>query len=221
MVNVTTNRFTRRQRERLNRVELILDQAEKLFFEKGFAATTMNDIGGAAEFSRASLYNYFPSKETIYVAILDRAMESLISDAKESVATAREATTRIERLKDAMLAFVRQRQAFFHLYFITRSEVVPNLNGGLAHQLQLKTKQLEGIFHEICREGIEKGELRPCDPVAMGDIFFAQIIGLVMMSKTEELDPPLTTNVERATSFFLDGIKASQKDGSEGLQREE
>lgn len=207
-MKATAKTFTRRERERLNRIESILDEAEKLFFEKGFAATTMNDIGEAAEFSRASLYNYFPSKEAIYVAILERAMESLISDAKKSVAAAQEATARIERLKDAILSFVRRRQAFFHLYFITRSEVVPNLDKGLANRLHLKTKDLESVFHEICREGIEKGELRACNPVAMGDIFFAQIIGLVMMNKTEELDPPLTANVEQATRFFLDGIRA-------------
>ncbi len=68
----------RRERERQKRIELILDKAEGLFLEKGFAATTMDDIAKAAEFGRATLYHYFPSKEAIYVAALERAMDSFV-----------------------------------------------------------------------------------------------------------------------------------------------
>jgi AcrR family transcriptional regulator len=199
---------TRREKERLRRVELILGAAEELFFERGFAATTMNDIGDAAEFSRASLYNYFPSKEKIYAAILVRAMDQLVSEAESSTVEAEGAAAKIHNLKDAILSFIRRRPAFFHLYFITRFEVIPDLDGELAEQLEQETKRLERIFHEIYREGVSNAELRECDPMAMGDIFFAQIVGLLMMSRTETLEPPLAANVDQATDFFLDGIKS-------------
>lgn len=194
------------------RVELILDAAERLFLDKGFTPTTMNDIGEAAEFGRATLYHYFPNKEAIYVAILRRAMDVLIKEAGDSVERAEGAGHKIETLKDALLAFAQRRQNFFHLYFITRSEVLPYLDKKLAKRLERKTKAFEGIFHDIYREGVEQGELKPGDPVAMGDIFFAQIIGLMLLNSTEALEPPLADNVNQGTKFFLKSITTERRE---------
>jgi AcrR family transcriptional regulator len=207
-MTTTQKKNSRRANERLMRVELILDAAEKLFLDKGFTPTTMNDIGEAAEFGRATLYHYFPSKEAIYVAILERAMDSLIQETGDSIQEADGAPERIKILKDVLLSFTRHRQNFFHLYFITRSEVLPYLDKKLAKRLERKTKEFESIFHDIYRAGVKRGELKHGDPIAMGDIFFAQIIGLMLLNSTEALEPPLTDNVNQATQFFLDNITA-------------
>ncbi len=204
---------SRRGRERQRRIELILESAEKLFLEKGFTATTMSDIGDAAEFGRATLYHYFPNKEAIYVAILERAMDSLIADARESVGKARTAKKRIQRLKDALLSFVRKKENFFRLYFITRFEVFPHLDRKLAEILRAKTNELDSIFHEIYEIGARSGEFEPGDPLSMGDIFFAQIIGLMLLNDTAILEPPLTAIVNKATNFFLDNVASNKEKG--------
>lgn len=48
----------------------ILAAAERLFAEKGTEKTTMDDIAREAEYSKATLYVYFQSKEEIINAIL-------------------------------------------------------------------------------------------------------------------------------------------------------
>ncbi len=210
-MTTVAKKYTRRESERLRRVELILDAAEGLFLENGFAVTTMNDIGEAAEFGRATLYHYFPSKEAIYVAIVERAMDSLVADARESVARARAAARKIERLKDALLAFVRDHENIFRLHFVTRFEALPNLDAGLKRRLETKLKKLDEIFYEIYEEGITTGEFTPGDPVTMGDIFFAQIIGLMLFNSTQILGPDLTASVNKATTFFLENIKRNNR----------
>jgi AcrR family transcriptional regulator len=50
----------------------ILDTAEALFAEHGFAATSIRDIASHAELTPASLYNHFPGKEALYQAVLAR-----------------------------------------------------------------------------------------------------------------------------------------------------
>ena len=58
-------------------VEAILDAAARLFVERGYAATTTNHVAEAAGVSVGSLYQYFPSKDALVVALdlrhLDRA----------------------------------------------------------------------------------------------------------------------------------------------------
>lgn len=57
-----------RERKRARTRSLILSEAMHLFFERGFEATTLDDIAAAAEVSRRSLFHYFASKEEIVLS---------------------------------------------------------------------------------------------------------------------------------------------------------
>lgn len=53
----------------------ILDAAEKRFAHFGLNKTTMNDIASDLAMSKASLYYYFPDKNTLYTAVFEREVE--------------------------------------------------------------------------------------------------------------------------------------------------
>ena len=63
----------RKEREKRNRENQILDAAEEVFAEKGFRNTTIDDIAERAELSKGTIYLYFKSKELIYTGISLRA----------------------------------------------------------------------------------------------------------------------------------------------------
>ncbi len=52
----------------------ILDEAEALFAERGFAATAVRDIAARAGVNPASLYNHFEGKQGLYEAVLERGL---------------------------------------------------------------------------------------------------------------------------------------------------
>ncbi|HKA16516.1 MAG TPA: helix-turn-helix domain-containing protein [Myxococcota bacterium] len=56
----------------------ILDTAEALFAERGFAGTAVRDIASAVDLTAASLYNHFAGKEALYAAVLERGLRPLI-----------------------------------------------------------------------------------------------------------------------------------------------
>lgn len=58
----------------------ILTAAEKLFSEKGYAQTTIEDISKASEYSRRTLYAYYESKEDILHHIIEKGLRSLKKD---------------------------------------------------------------------------------------------------------------------------------------------
>lgn len=68
----------RKEKEREIRRNDIIDAAEKMFFTKGYTATTMDEISSAAEFSKRTVYVYFNSKEQIYFEIMVRGYKILI-----------------------------------------------------------------------------------------------------------------------------------------------
>ena len=68
---------TRTKRPEIRRDQL-LDAAEKLFAEKGYAETTVLDIAEAAGVAKGTFYLYFPSKEHCMVALKERLMQGLV-----------------------------------------------------------------------------------------------------------------------------------------------
>lgn len=60
--------------ERGGTVTRVLDAAESVFAESGFAGASVRDIAARAGLNAASLYNYYPGKQELYEAVLDRAL---------------------------------------------------------------------------------------------------------------------------------------------------
>ena len=66
----------RREARRIDRREAIIAVAYQSFLEHGYAATTMSGIAATVGGSKATLWNYFPSKEALFEAVLDKATET-------------------------------------------------------------------------------------------------------------------------------------------------
>ena len=60
-------------------VEKILDAAARIFHEQGYAGATTNDVADEAGVSVGSLYQYFPNKDALLVALTRRHIESTTS----------------------------------------------------------------------------------------------------------------------------------------------
>lgn len=65
-----------RQERSRRTVERILDAAARIFHEHGYAGATTNDIADEAEVSVGSLYQYFPNKDALLVALTRRHIEA-------------------------------------------------------------------------------------------------------------------------------------------------
>ena len=73
---------TRHDIDRATKVTGLLDVAEQSFRDKGYAATTTAAVARAAGVTQNSLYWYFPSKDHLFVAVLDRMLAALVADAR-------------------------------------------------------------------------------------------------------------------------------------------
>jgi AcrR family transcriptional regulator len=71
----TPPRKSPRQERSRRTVERILDASARIFHEQGYAAATTNDIADEADVSVGSLYQYFPNKDALLVALTTRHIE--------------------------------------------------------------------------------------------------------------------------------------------------
>ena len=66
---------SRSERRKARTVQAILEAAERKFLEHGFHGTTVEEIAEQADVSVGSIYVHFQSKEGLYLALVERALE--------------------------------------------------------------------------------------------------------------------------------------------------
>ena len=69
----------------------ILRAASRVFAQSGFAATSMEDVAGAAGVSKLIVYRHFASKEALYRSVLERVFERQVTLFVENMAAGLEA----------------------------------------------------------------------------------------------------------------------------------
>jgi AcrR family transcriptional regulator len=108
----------------------ILETAERLFRDKGYAETPIREIASRLELSPQTLYNYFPSKEGILTAIFAQRMRRMAVAADEMRARYLEAEdapgTRVERFLHMIrwgLRAMAEDRAFMGVLFLNARAV--------------------------------------------------------------------------------------------------
>jgi len=195
--------------ERQARTDLILESAEKLFIEKGYNDTSISDIAESADFSRTSIYQYFNNKEEIYLLILERYTDLLTE--RLGTAVAAQATTqhKITAFLEEMRRMIKEKPNFFALYFIQRHEVEPRLSAELRTHLNAKRREIEDIFRDFYRVGVERGEARAIRPKDASNLFFAQITGMMLLHQyyKEEFDVTLDDHLDKSLQLYLEYVE--------------
>jgi AcrR family transcriptional regulator len=81
----------------------IVKAAKRIFGERGFAATTMDEIAAGAHVAKGAVYHHFSTKEALFEEVFEQASLELVSD-----------LDRISRAeKDALAAMAAGTQAYF------------------------------------------------------------------------------------------------------------
>ncbi|MEQ8351901.1 MAG: helix-turn-helix domain-containing protein [Leptospiraceae bacterium] len=75
---------TRVARARQQRREMILDEAQRIAFERGFDSLTIGDLASAADYTKRAVYFYFKDKDEIFFALVARG-QKLLKAALEDV----------------------------------------------------------------------------------------------------------------------------------------
>ena len=132
---------------RARKREEILAAAEALFFERGYAQTTVADIVGALGVTKPYLYYYFNGKDDIFEQLCWRASVACLTSMHTEAGDARPAGARLqEGLHRLALANIRTFRAGTFAYRET---------GALAAPFQARLRAMARVFHRELRELLE------------------------------------------------------------------
>lgn len=106
----------RKEREKGQRRDLILDAAETVFFSRSFQAATVDEIAEQAELSKGTIYLYFKSKEDLLLGIHLRGSEKMYEMFREAVSGPEPVLVLITRLGAAYFEFFKTHRNYFRIF---------------------------------------------------------------------------------------------------------
>ena len=104
-----------------HRQKEILDAAAKLFAESGYHDTDIQVLADRLGVGKGTIYRYFPSKEDLFLAAVDRAMCRLKASVDEKIADVPEPLEQLSLAIHAYLAFFSQQPEFVELLILERA----------------------------------------------------------------------------------------------------
>lgn len=134
--------------------ERILEEAVKLFYERGFSGTTLDDIASELGVTKPFIYTHFRSKVELLEAICRPTIEMSLQAISEATSAA---GTPTQRLYAGVVSFTRvvlQRQPNIAVYF--REE--KNLSKGGLEEINALRKQFDRVLSQLLEQGVAAGE---------------------------------------------------------------
>ncbi|GAA4093316.1 TetR/AcrR family transcriptional regulator [Nocardioides kongjuensis] len=95
----------------------LLSAALEVFVAQGYHAAAMDDIAERAGVSKPVLYQHFPGKLELYLAILDAACDSIIANCRKALDSTHDNKQRVAATIDAFYAYVGHDTGAFRLVF--------------------------------------------------------------------------------------------------------
>lgn len=99
-----------------NRREMILDAAGPLFAERGYAAVSVDEIGGAVGITGPAIYSHFRSKDDLLNALLEHALDAIDDALESAVASATSPRTALDDFLRGTIRLVINQPYLASLY---------------------------------------------------------------------------------------------------------
>jgi len=208
---MTTPHRLLKEQWRQARAELILDEAEKLLVEKGSHDAAIDEIAARAGVAKGTLYQHFPSKEALILALLERNL-TLFEQALQRIrGETGSAHTRLEHL----LHYVYQERGGQHQLLLQlldhcaqgRQAVVGGTQGRISERWQLITQQIRSMLEEGKTEGA-------FDQAISTELMLRLFLELLMLGRHELLTATLSPEelCAQVKRLFFEGMVSRKRE---------
>ena len=160
------------------RREQLLDVGRALFAEKGYDATSVEEIAAQAGVSKPVVYEHFGGKEGLYAVVVDREMRALLEAVTGALTVERSPREVLEHAALALLTYIETSTDGFRI--LVRDSPVAQSTGSFASLISEATTQVE---HILAGEFTARG----FDPKT-APIYAQMLVGMVAMTGQWWLD---------------------------------
>jgi AcrR family transcriptional regulator len=197
--------------EKCNKVQMIIEVAQKRFGLFGVEKTAMHEIANDLKLSKASLYYYFPDKESLYRAVVEKEQNEFIAKISDRILSIKEPEQLLREYAKSRLSYFRTLLNLSRL----RLEVYSDLKPGFRETIQIFKEKEKEIIKRIFDKGIRSGIFFINDTDQTASLFLDLLKGLrisvvtdkkTLFIEQEEYDMLLDRTIA-FTEIFINGVK--------------
>ena len=173
----------------------LLVAALEVFTAAGYHSAAMDEIADRANVSKPVLYQHFPSKLELYLAVLDLHIDSLVFAIQKAIASNRENSSRVAATVEAYFGFIDSEGEAFRLLFESDMNLEPQVRERLNRMTYDCAAAVSAVISIDTGLGKEESMM-----LAVG------IIGTVQTSARHWLDRDGKIDRRRATELVMNLI---------------
>jgi AcrR family transcriptional regulator len=142
------------------RREELVKVAAEVFQEKGYQASTLNDVAERMGTDRASLYYYVGSKQELFQEVVQDVLEANLKEARRIKREKIKPSEKIARLVRTMMVSYEETYPFTYVYIQEDMSRVGDQGSEWALTMSSRTRSFEKIVMGFIQDGVEQGEFR-------------------------------------------------------------
>jgi len=173
----------RKEREKEQKQNTIIDAAEKVIFSKGLEAATMDEIAEVAEFSKGAIYLYFKNKEDLYFAIHSRGIHLLHQMFEKAIINIAKGIDQVLAVGRAYYEFSKVHSDYYKamVYYDCHPGKAES-DSPFAEQCNIEGEKVLKFLAMMIQRGIQDQTIRPdLDPIQTGIILWGQSMGMIQL----------------------------------------
>ena len=199
----------RREREKGNLRQEILDAARQLFLRNGYENVSMRQIAEKIEYSPTTIYLYFADKAELFSSLCEETFAKLEGELGAIVKTGCDPVFRLRKGAEAYIRFGLHYPHHYQLVFMTSH---PHKDDEV-RDFQLTGAAGQSSFRhllEIISQGIEQGRFRKEDPMVLTQTAWTAMHGITSLLITMKEFPWVDKDVliESAVETLVRGVAA-------------
>ena len=177
----------RREREKAQRIESILEAAKKVFSPKGYVKATMDEIALEAEISKPTIYQYFKSKDDLFFSLMLPVVEDIGTELEkiENKLTKnryKDGAPLIRDLFEGLLrTYERAPVTFRIVQLFQQTGLVQELNEEIQSALNSRGSRNFEIARRIAKLAMRQGLLRDTNVYWFVDVLWGLFVGIVQL----------------------------------------
>ncbi|HEX7319675.1 MAG TPA: TetR/AcrR family transcriptional regulator [bacterium] len=182
----------------------IIGAAVRVFTQRGFFETRVEDIARCAGIAKGTVYLYFKDKPSLYAGIIDEYFNGAVTMLKQTVSENISPTRKLEKIAKDWVRFMLRFKGGIGLEMIDNMNLTSRIMKAIHRQAIARVDEIVALISRIISEGVEKGEFRKTDP-RIGAYFFLNAVRAAF--SLHFFIPAVAGKEQEIIRITLDGLK--------------
>ncbi|GAA4202043.1 TetR/AcrR family transcriptional regulator [Streptosporangium oxazolinicum] len=148
----------------------LLSAAQEVFVENGYHAAAMDEIAERAGVSKPVLYQHFPGKQELYLALLDLHVDDMIARCRDALASTTDNKQRVQAAIGAFFDFVSSQGEAFRLVFESDLRNVAPVRQRMERNLRESAEMISQVIQEDTGCSSDEARLLGVGLVGMAEV---------------------------------------------------